>query len=492
MNTISTPDNSRAIQPVDVPISFPLINPSRVITPHHDALVLTLCINNFDVHKVLVDPSSAIDLLQLPAFRQMKVLLDKLSLAGRILSKFNRVTTLTMGDISLPVKAGRSLSRSYSQLSKTWGPYNAIVSRAWLHAMKAVPSTYHQTISYLTSAGQINLLSSQLAARQCYQLSIQECGKDESFNNPALESRSPESQSQFAARAEKEDREQLVMDPLESILLGGPGKHTYVSSLLSEEEKEQLRQVFLSNINIFAWTHSDMTGINPTHASHKLNVIPFARPDIYRVQRFHLNRHQIIQAQVDNLLDAGFIREIKYSEWLANVVVVPKKEGKWRVCVDYTDLNDTCPKDNFPFPCINQIVDASSGHGMLSFLDVFSGYYQIPMYPSDVEKTVFITPHGLFCYNVMSFKLKNVRATYQRLVTKMFKPLLGTTMEVNIDDMLVKSKQRPDHVTHLQEAFDLLKAYSMKLNPSKCAFGVSVGRFLGFMVTQRGIEANPA
>ena len=114
------------------------------------------------------------------------------------------------------------------------------------------------------------------------------------------------------------------------------------------------------------------------------------------------------------------------------------------------------------------------------------------MYPPDAEKTTFITLHVLFCYNVMSFRLKNARATYQRLVTKMFKPLLGKIMEVYIDDMLVKSKQRPDHVTYLQEAFELLKAYDMKLNPSKCAFGVSAGRFLGFMVTQRAIEPNPA
>ena len=105
------------------------------------------------------------------------------------------------------------------------------------------------------------------------------------------------------------------------------------------------------------------------------------------------------------------------------------------------------------------------------------------MYSPDVEKTVFITPHGLFYYNVMSFGLKNVEATYQRLVTKMVRPLLGKTMEVYIDDMLVKSKERSDHATHLQEAFELLRSYDMKLNPSKCAFGVSAGWFLGFMVT---------
>ena len=282
------------------------------------------------------------------------------------------------------------------------------------------------------------------------------------------------------------------MDPLESILLGGQDKHTYVSSLLSEEEKERLQQVLLCNIDVFAWIHTDMIGINPAHASHKLNVVPSAISIRQRVRRFHPDRHQVIQVEVDNLLKAGFIREIKYLELLANVVVVPKRSGKWRVCVDYTDLNDACPKDSFPLPHIDQIVNALAGHGMLSFLDAFLGYHQIPMYPSDAEKTSFITPHELFCYNVMPFGLKNAKATYQRLVTKMFRPLLGKTMEVYIDDMLVKFKDYLDHATHLLEAFELLRAYDMKLNPSKCAFGVSTGRFLGFMVTQRGIEADPA
>ena len=116
----------------------------------------------------------------------------------------------------------------------------------------------------------------------------------------------------------------------------------------------------------------------------------------------------------------------------------------------------------------------------------------MPMHSPDAEKTSFITPHGLFCYNVMPFRLKNAEATYQRLVTKMFQPLLGKAMEVYIDDMLVKYKERPDHTMHLQQEFELLKAYGMKLNHTKYAFGVSAGRFLGFMMTQGGIEANLA
>ena len=183
-----------------------------------------------------------------------------------------------------------------------------------------------------------------------------------------------------------------------------------------------------------------MTGISPTHASRRLNVAPSAKLVRQKVRRFHPDRHLVIQSEVDNLLQCGFIRAVKYSEWLANVVVVPKKGNKWRVCVDYTNLNDTCPKDSFPLPRIDQIMDASIGHGMLSFLDAFSGYHQIHMHPPNAEKTFFTTPHGLYSYNVMHFGSKNTRATYQRLVTKMFRPLLGSTMEVYIDDMLVKSK----------------------------------------------------
>ena len=113
----------------------------------------------------------------------------------------------------------------------------------------------------------------------------------------------------------------------------------------------------------------------------------------------------------------------------------------------------------------------------------FSGYHQIPMHLPDAEKTTFITPHGLYFYDVMPFGLKNVGATYQRLVTKIFRPLLANTMKAYIDDMLMKSKERFDHTKHLQEAFELLRRYDMKLNPLKCAFEVSLGKFLGFMVT---------
>ena len=128
---------------------------------------------------------------------------------------------------------------------------------------------------------------------------------------------------------------------------------------------------------------------------------------------------------------------------------------------------------------------------MLSFINAFSGYHQTLMFQLDEEKTAFVTPHRLYCYMVMPFRLKNTGATYQRLMTKIFKPLIGRTVEVYIDDIVVKSKTKSEHALHLEETFRLMKAYNMKLNPAKCAFGLNVGKFLGFMVTQRGIEVNP-
>ena len=202
-------------------------------------------------------------------------------------------------------------------------------------------------------------------------------------------------------------------------------------------------------------------------------------------------RQKAINEEVGKLLQARAIREVEYPEWLVNIVLVKKANGKWRLCIEFTDVNKACPKDSFPLPRIDLIVDATAGHELLSFMDAFSGYNQISMDLGDQEKTSFITAQGTYCYHVMPFGLKNAGATYQRLVNRMFHKQIGMTMEVYIDDMLVKSTTAELHIAHLSKAFQILREYNMKLNLAKCAFGVSAGRFLGFIVNNRGIEANP-
>ena len=221
-----------------------------------------------------------------------------------------------------------------------------------------------------------------------------------------------------------------------------------------------------------------MPGIPASILQHRLNVDLEKKPVQQRRRVFSPERNRAVMDEVNKLLAANFIREVHYPEWLANVVMVKKANGKWRMCVDFTDLIQTCPKDSFPLPRIDQLVDSTAGHKLLTFMDAFSGYNQIQMAEEDQEKTAFVTSQGLYCYKVMPFGLKNAGVTYQRLVNQMFKKQIGNNVKVYVDDMLVKSKENEDHLDDLEETFNTLKQYNMKLNPSKCAFGVSLGNSL--------------
>ena len=161
------------------------------------------------------------------------------------------------------------------------------------------------------------------------------------------------------------------------------------------------------------------------------------------------------------------------------------------MCIDFTNLNTACPKNSFPLPRKDQLADATTSHELLSFMDAYIRCNQIPMYEPNEEHTSFITDKGLYSYKAIPFGLKNEEATYQRLVNGMFKDLIRKSMEAYMDDMLVKSKTAGDHIDHLNQMFNILRKYQMKLNPLKCAFRFGSGKFLGFMINQRGIEANP-
>ncbi|XP_059635272.1 uncharacterized protein LOC132277429 [Cornus florida] len=254
--------------------------------------------------------------------------------------------------------------------------------------------------------------------------------------------------------------ESFVIDPykLDKTIRVGLG--------LAEGEKQQLIDFLSQNADVFAWSHSDMPGISPSVSCHSLNVDSNAKPVRQKQRRFALERNQIITDE--------------------------KKNGKWRVCIDFTNLNKACSKDSFPLPKIDQMVDATTGYEQLTFLDAYSGYNQIPMDPNVEEKTSFVSERGIYCYKVISFRLKNAGATYQRLVSKIFKNQMGKTVEAYINDMVVKSKKKDDNLEHLQDVFGVLRRYGMKLNLTKCSFGVGFGQFLGHVVNNKGIEVSPA
>ena len=153
-----------------------------------------------------------------------------------------------------------------------------------------------------------------------------------------------------------------------------------------------------ANTDVFAWSPSDMLGIPREVTEHSLDIQADSQPMKQRLRRFDEEKPRAIREEIQKLLAAGFINEVFHPEWLANSVLVKKKNGKWRMCVDYTSLNKACPKNLFLLPRIDQIVDSTAGCENLSFLDAYSGYHQIKMKESDQLVTSFITPFGMFCY----------------------------------------------------------------------------------------------
>ena len=204
-----------------------------------------------------------------------------------------------------------------------------------------------------------------------------------------------------------------------------------------------------------------------------------------------LNKRRKIKEEVEKQFNAGFLTVAQYPQCVANVVPVPKKDGNVRMYVDYKDLNSASLKDDFPLPHIDTLVDKTATSSLYSFMDGFSGYNQIKLAPEDMEKTTFITLWGTFCYKVMSFGLKNAGATYQRAIVALFHDMMHKEIEVYVDDMIAKSESEEEHLVNLKKLFERLRKYKIRLNPSKCTFGMKSGKLLGFLVSERGIEVDP-
>jgi dsDNA-binding SOS-regulon protein len=225
---------------------------------------------------------------------------------------------------------------------------------------------------------------------------------------------------------------------------------------------------------------------------HSLNVDLKATCKRQLLRHFADDRRDTIKKELAKLLASGFIREVFHPEWLANPVLVRKKNtNECRMCVDYTDLNKHFPKDPFGLPRIDQVIDSTAGCDLLCFLVCYSGYHQIAIKEEDQEKTAFITLFGAYCYTAMSFGVKNASATYQRAIQKCFKKQLNKNIKAYVDDVVVKTRNSDTLIADLEETFASLREYQWKLNPNKCVFGVPSGKLLGFIISHRGIEANP-
>ncbi|CAA0832558.1 Unknown protein, partial [Striga hermonthica] len=358
--------------------------------------------------------------------------------------------------------------------------YNVILGRPALKAFQAVVSTYHMKLKFPVGNKVGEARGDQKLSRTCYQIAVKTNQRTE------VKEGKPISIEKRPRGSDLEPHGELM-----EIQIGErEDQVTKIGKKLEEELRKQLVELLREFMDIFAFSPEELTGIDPGIMEHKLNVDSLKKPVKQRLRHHGTEIDKAIEVEVDKLLKAKHIKEIQFPEWISNTVMVRKALNKWRMCIDFRDLNLACPKDHYPLPRIDQLVDSTAGCELLSMMDASPGYHQIPLAPKDQSKVSFVTSRGTYCYVVMPFGLKNVGATYQRLMDRMFKSQLGRNMEVYVDDILVKSKSSASHPKDLRETFETLRTFGMKLNPNKCAFGVKAGRFLGYVVTERGIEVN--
>nr|ABA96443.2 retrotransposon protein, putative, Ty3-gypsy subclass [Oryza sativa Japonica Group] len=447
-------------QPVRKKISFEPEDAEGVLFPHQDPLVISAEVAGFEVRRILVDGGSLADVIFAEAYAKMGLPTLALTQAPALLRGFGGEVVQVLGQVQLVVAFGISENRREEQILFDIVDipynYNAIFSRATLNKFEAIS---HHNYLKLTMPGPIGVIV--VKGLQPSTLSKGDLVASRTVDNVEAEPHDHAKRMPKPAPHGKVIKMQVDdADPTKFVLLGGD---------LGEEEAEDILK-----------GPDEVGGVSKDLIMHHLAVKPGAKPRKQKLRKMSADRQEAAKAEVQKLLKAGVIQEIDHPEWLANPVLVRKSNGKWRMCVDFTDLNKVCPKDDFPLPRIDQLVDSTAGCELMSFLDAYSSYHQIHMNPADIPKTAFITSFGTFCHLRMPFGLRNAGATFAKMVYKAY-----------LDDIVVKSRKTLDHASDLQETFNNLRVAGMKLNPEKCVFGVRAGKLLGFLVSERGIEANP-
>jgi hypothetical protein len=361
-------------------------------------------------------------------------------------------------------------------------PYNAIIGRGTLNAFEAILHPAYLCMKIPSEQGPIAVHGSQEDARRA---------KGSWMDSKAVHNiDEAKAHQQYKHKREKaasadQPKPMLLCEDIaeQKVLLG--------SQLSDEQEKTLLRFLF-NNKDVLVWSANDLCGVNRDIIEHSLNVDPSFRPRKQRLRKMSNDKAEGERNEVKRLLSVDVIREVTYLEWLANTVMVKKDNGKLRMCIDFTDLNKACPKDEFPLPRIDSLVDAATTLEVMSLLDCYSGYHQIWMKKDNEPKTSFITPSGTYCYLWMPEGLKNTGGSFSRMTADVLHSQIGGNVLTYVDDIIVKSMKQENHVADLQETFANFWWAGLKLNPEKYVFGVKKGKFLGCLVSTKGIEANPS
>uniref|UniRef100_A0A2N9I8L2 RNA-directed DNA polymerase n=1 Tax=Fagus sylvatica TaxID=28930 RepID=A0A2N9I8L2_FAGSY len=461
---------------------------------HRRPLYVSAVIKDVQVRRALVDTGSCLNLIPLSTLKAANIPQHKIQGAPIEVTGFGGAAEYTMGHIQLVLRVGPIVALTRFHVVNSEVPYHVLLGRPWLHKHKLISSTYHQSLYDELSTEEPPIIKPSGTPlpdwediRNDPDVDLREVlerkkkrkermAEDESAPR-CIRVQMPDGRIVYLgkeeAELEKSAAENSKITPkedLEVINLShnlGIDKPVSISTSLSAVERACLINLLKEYQDVFAWKYDEMPGIDPGLVAHSLNVEPGTKPVVQPARTFHTEVEAQITQEVKKLLAAGFIKPIQHPRWLSNIVPVKKKNGQIRCCVDFRNLNKACPKDEFPLPNMDLLIDSAAGSAMFSFMDGFSGYNQIRMSPRDAEKTAFRTPIGNFYYTVMPFGLKNAGATYQRTMTAMFHDMIHQEIEDYVDDIVVKSKKREDHVEVLRKVLERCRLYKLKMNPLK-------------------------
>jgi hypothetical protein len=455
-------------------------------------MVINCRVAGWDLHKVLVDNGSQADIIFLHAFDRMGISHSLLKPADNPLYGFGGKGTFLVGKIELPLSFGaapnaRSEQVTFDIVDMVY-PYNVIMGRGSINKFEAAIHGLYLCMKIPGPQGVITIYGDQQTARNIERDFVP--GKRNvhclTVEREGFKSNRPVKDEKVKAQLQSNDGTKAVpLDP------ATPKQTIIIRDDLTSRDEEQLLYCLSRNKDVFTWSALDLVGVSRSIIEHSLGIDPSVRPKKQRLRKMTDEKTEAAKAEVHRLLEARFIEPIAYPTWLANVVMVQKKSGKWRMCIDFTSLNKACPKDKFPLPRIDKIVDSAAGCEVMSLLDCFSGYHQIYMKEEDKTSTSFITPFGMYCFIRMPEGLKNAGSTFSRLTKKVLENHVGRNIFTYVDDIVVASKSKEDQLADLAETFTNMCDARLRLNPEKCVFGVRQGKILGYLISHRGIKANP-
>ncbi|GJU50316.1 reverse transcriptase domain-containing protein [Tanacetum coccineum] len=426
-------------------ISFPFLRDDEGAK---GPLIIEEEIGGHQVHRMCIDGGSSFEILYEHCFNRLRPeIKNQMVPATTSLIGFSSEIKWPLGQITLLVKIGDDEHSTSAWMDfmvvRSTSSHNGIIGRPGLRNIQAVPSTTHRMIKFPVTGGILTLRSSKIIPIECAMVS------------------GPEDQP-FPVNKVKEERVKVAINPEH------PEQTVMIGSNLTEKARVKMCNLLQRSLDVFSWTPADMMGVPRHIAEHRLNVREGCQPIRQKKRGQATERNIAINDEVSKLMAAGIMREVHYHDWLSNPVMVKKNDNSWRMCVDFKDINKACPKDGYPLPEIDWKVESLCGFPFKCFLDAYKGYHQIQMAEEDEEKIAFITNQGIFCYTKMPFGLRNVGATYQRLVDKTFHRQIGRNLRVYVDDLVIKIRTEDEVVRDIEETFTAEKSLPFFKTLKKC------------------------